>query len=655
MELLSGITIIIIIAVVAALVCHKLGIPSIVGFLLTGVVAGPHVLGVVRAAEQIKDLSEIGVVLLLFVIGLELSVSGLMATRRQFLVGGSIQLFGTAVVVGVATYLILDATLAQSGFLGAVVALSSTAIVLRLLQERAELESPHGRMVLGTLIYQDIAVVPLMLVAPLLAGAAGTASSSSVAVLLIRIVAVGLGAWIAYRWVVPWLLFQIARTHSREAFLLGVLAICATIALLTQEAGLSLALGAFLAGLIISESEYSHQAVGVILPFRDVFMCLFFVSVGMQLDVAYLLQHPGLIVALTLGVLVIKPLIGAVAAIASGLPLRNAVLAGMALGQIGEFSLVATQAGVASGLLGGELFQIVLDTVVLSMLAAPLLFALAPRTAETLQRMPWTSRLRSGFGASLAASAHNYARHIVIVGFGVTGKNVARAAIEAGVDYAAIDISAETVRSERRAGMHLHYGDATTDAILHYVNAEKALVVVVAVNDPAAARRITELSRRIAPNAFILVRSRYLTEIEALHILGADEVIADELEVSIEIFSRVLARCLVPREEIESFVDDVRAEWRDMARSLSPAATAVHDLRVEIPDLATYSFRLTVTSPLAGLTIAESGLRVGHGVTVLAVKRGNESIGNPVGATNLEIGDVLFVIGPREWDPGSVS
>jgi len=543
--ILFDITIIFAVSVVAVLICYRLRIPSSAGFLLAGVLAGPDVLGLVRGVEDIEHLAEIGVVLLLFVIGLEFSLSSIYDMRRQFLTGGTVQMFGTALVVGAGTYL-MGSDVAQSAYLGFVVALSSTAIVLKMLQERAELDSPHGRMVLGTLIYQDIAVVPLMLAAPLLAGDSAASGSPSVLVLLARVVGVAAVAFVAYRWAVPWLLFQIARTRNREAFLLGVLTICAGIALLTQQAGLSLALGAFLAGLIISESEYSHQAVGVILPFRDAFMSLFFVSIGMLLDVDFLLSQPARLAALTLGILLIKPVVGAVAALAVGLPVRNAVLAGMSLGQIGEFSLVAMTAAVTAGLLGDDMFQTVLDTAVLSMLLAPAMFAVAPRVAQTLQNTSPASRFGRGSGSARLTVEHPYEEHIIIVGFGVTGRNLARAARTAGIPYAVIEINAEVVRDELQKGEAIHYGDATYEAILHHVEVEKARAIVVVINDPAAARRIVELARRLAPRALIVVRSRYLKEMEALYSLGADEVIADELEISKEVLSSVLARFQEP-------------------------------------------------------------------------------------------------------------
>lgn len=652
---LFDITVIFALAVAAAVVCHRLNVPSSIGLLLAGVIAGPDVLGLVRNVEQIELVSEIGVVLLLFVIGLEFSLGDIAHLRRQFLVGGSLQFFGTAAVVGVAT-VAMGSTWQQSVYLGFVVALSSTAIVLRMLQERAELDAPHGRAVLAALIYQDIAVVPVMLTAPLLAGAGGGAEAAGREVLLLvaRVAAVAVFAYVAYRWIVPRVLERITETRTSEAFLLGVITLCVGIAVLTQSVGLSLALGAFLAGLIISESDYSHQAVTVMLPFRDVFMSLFFVSIGMLLDIQFLIADPLRLAALTLGVLLIKPVVAGISTLVLGLPIRSAVLSGMALGQIGEFSLVATQAGVVAGLLTGDVFQTVLDAAVLTMLATPVLVALGPRLADAAARSPLARLERRGFPSARVGSAHAYSGHVLIVGFGVTGRNLARTAHLADVPYAILELNAGSVQEGLAEGEPIHYGDATQEGILRHVDAEKARAIVVVIDDPPGARRIVELARRVAPDAFILVRTRYLREVEVLQRLGADEVIADELEVSIEVFSRVLARMLVPREEIKHLIGEVRGDWRRMARTLAKDATAVPDLRVHVPDLTTHTLRLSPRSRLDGRTIADSGLRAEHGVTVIAVTRESESVSNPNGDFVLRAGDVLFVVGPAEWDPESV-
>jgi CPA2 family monovalent cation:H+ antiporter-2 len=644
-------------SVLAAVLCHRLRLPSAIGLLLAGMVAGPHALRLVRNAHEIEVLAEIGVVLLLFVIGLEISIADLDRLKRFFAIGGSVQFFVTAIVIA----LLLPATgllPQQSLYLGFVVALSSTAIVLRALQERGELETPHGRSILSILIYQDVGVVPVMLTAPLLAGlvrgtavAGATDGLQALGGLLLKVSLVAVFGYSAYRWIVPWVLERITQTRSSEAFLLGVFMLCVGIAVFTQSLGLSLALGAFLAGFILSESDYSHQAVAVMLPFRDVLMSLFFISIGMLLDGSHLWRHLGPLLVLTAAVLVIKPLLAAVASLVVGLPLRQAVLSGMALGQVGEFSLVATKAGVSAGLLSEPVFQSLLVVAVLTMLATPLMIQVAPRLAERL------AHTRLGRWTETKATAETSEREsqtppsVLIVGFGVTGRNLANSCRRCDVPFAVIELNAALVKQARADGLPIHYGDASQPGILALVRAHQARAIVVVIDDPAAARRIVELARRQAPEAYILVRSRYLREVEPLSQLGADEVIADELEVSIEVFSRVLARMLVPRERIKQLIGDVRGEWRQMARNLSPEATRVHDLRLLLPELATRSLPLAAASPWVGRTIAQSRLRVDHGVMVLAVQRAGETLANPGGDLLLQAGDVLFVIAPKDWEP----
>lgn len=658
-SLLTDLVVIFALSVLAAIVCHRLRLPSAIGLLLAGVLAGPQALRLVRNAHEIELLAEIGVVLLLFVIGLEISIADLARLKRFFSVGGSSQFFGSAAVVAL-LLLPLGLLPAQGVYLGFVVALSSTAIVLRLLQDRGELETPHGRSILAILLYQDIGVVPVMLMAPLLAGvlspSAGTstrggAGLATIALLLGKILVVGLFCYAAWRWLVPWVLERITRTRSSEAFLLGVFMLCIGIAVLTQSLGLSLALGAFLAGFILSESEYSHQAVAVMLPFRDVLMSLFFISIGMLLNIPYVLGHPLQVVLLTLAVLLVKPLLGAVASLLVGLPLRQAVLSGLALGQVGEFSLVATRAGVDAGLLGQETFQCVLAVAVLSMLSTPALVAASPGLSRWLACTPFGAWVRRFETPSREVSAAVLEHHVAIVGFGVTGRNLARSCRSSDVPYAVVELNAALVRQAREDGEPVIYGDASQPAILELVNVTRARAVVVVIDDRGAARRIVELVRRLAPAAFILVRSRYLREVETLLALGADEVIADELEVSIEVFSRVLARMLVPRDQIKRLIGDVRGEWRRMARHLAPEATRVNDLRVVLPQLATHSIALQEGNSLVGRSIARSGLRQEHGVTVLAVHRAGQTLANPSGDLVFEVEDVLFVIGPQDWEP----
>jgi len=272
-----------------------------------------------------------------------------------------------------------------------------------------------------------------------------------------------------------------------------------------------------------------------------------------------------------------------------------------------------------------------------------------------LQRLQQGRLLRGRLLEDAPAPSEAYNGHILIVGFGVTGHNLAYSARRSNVPYAVVEVNAGIVKEARAQGEPIHYGDASQPPILELVHADRARAIVVVIDDPAGARRVVELCRRFAPDAYVLVRSRYLREVEALMALGADEVIADELEVSIEVFSRVLARMLVPREDIKAMIGDVRGDWRRMTRGLAKEATAVHDLRVAVPNLATHSLRLGPRSPLLGATIATSRLREDYGVNVLAVTRSGEAIGNPPGELAFQQGDVLFVIGPTDWDADQIT
>ncbi len=653
MELLTDLAIAFGLSVVAVLLCHRIKVPPVIGFLIGGIVAGPHVLRVVSTSEQVELLAELGIALLLFVIGLELSLRDLAEIRKPFLFGGSVQMGFTAGAIAVGS-VIMGRTPGQALFLGLVVALSSTAVVLKLLQDRAEMEAPHGRMALGTLIYQDIAVVPVMIAAPLFAGAAASSSADSVplAEFFMRVGAVGLIVLVAYKWVIPIVLEQVARTRNREAFLLTVLVICMGIALASGAAGLSLALGAFLAGLIISDSPYSQQAVSVIMPFRDVFTSLFFVSIGMLVDIPFIIAHPVLILLLTLGLLVIKPLAAGTATVLLGYPMRTAIMAGMALGQIGEFSFLLAEEGATVGVLDHDTFQVVVACAVLSMILTPAMMALSAPFASWVTRLPLPEWLLQGAAHRQLGHVHEHAEgHVLVIGFGVTGRNVYEAVEHIGLPATAVELNIDHVREGRKATVDIHYGDATNEAVLEHVHASRAKAIVVAVDDPMATRRIIELARRLAPDAFIMARTRYRRGTEGLYALGADEVIADEVEVSVEIMARVLARLLVPKDDIHRAVVQTRSDMQEMARPLSHDTLSSGDLRVEIPEMRTQSFRAIEGSPYPGHSIAELGLRPRFGVTVLAVRRDGNNIANPHGDTRIEVGDVLFVIGPPDWDP----
>ena len=645
-QLLKDIVIIVGLSIFVIYICHKIRVPAIVGFLFTGILAGPHGLGLVKAVHEVEILAEIGVVLLLFTIGIEFSLRNLLQIRRSILIGGSLQVLLTILVTFVIARQV-GQPFGQSVFIGFLISLSSTAIVLKLMQERAEVDSPHGRTALAVLIFQDVIIVPMILVTPLLAGATGSLDES-----LFGLVAKGIGiillVMLSAKWIVPQFLYQVARTRSRELFLFSIVVVCLAVAWLTSSAGLSLALGAFLAGLIISESEYSHQAFGNILPFRDLFISFFFVSIGMLLDLGFLFEQPMFIALITLGVLALKTIIAGSVTVLLGFPLRTTILVGFALSQVGEFSFILSKTGVEHHLLGENIFQLFLAVSVLTMAATPFVVALAPGMADFILRLPLPARLKSGFYPQTQRKVAAKKDHLIIVGFGVNGRNVARVARAAGIPYVVIEMNPDTVRSEQAKGEPIHYGDATQEAVLGHAHIKSAMVMIVAIADPAAARRITEISRRLNPEAHLIVRTRYLQEMKPLYELGATEVIPEEFETSVEIFARVLTKYLVPRDEIEKLVAEVRSDGYQMFRSLSKESVSFSGLKLQLPDVQVCVIRVDEASPLAGKSLAQIELRKKHEVAVLAIRRDSRILTSPDGEMLLAANDVLFVLGPPE-------
>ncbi|MBN2488892.1 MAG: cation:proton antiporter, partial [Methanosarcinaceae archaeon] len=434
--LLNDVIIIFGLSIAIIFIFHRLHVPTIVGFLLTGMLAGPHGLAVISAVQDVNVLAEMGIILLLFAIGAELSLKDMWQIKKEVLIGGLLQVLLTIIVVFVILSKIgLD--FGEAIFIGFLISLSSTAIVLKLLQERDEIDTPHGKTTLAILIFQDIIIVPMILVTPLLAGETANLGGSPL-VLIGEGIGFVLLVIISAKWIVPYLLYQIARTRSRELFLLSIVFICFSVALLTSSLGLSLSLGAFLAGLIISESEYSQQALSNILPFRDIFMSLFFVSIGMLLDINYLFQHPGLFVLIALSVLALKASIAGFVTTLLGYPLRTTILVGLALGQVGEFSFVLSVFGVEYGLLDANIYQFFLAVSILTMVSTSSIIAVSPRIADSILRLPMPERLTSGIPMPELNGSTKKVRlkdHIIIIGFGVNGKNVARAAMSAGIPY----------------------------------------------------------------------------------------------------------------------------------------------------------------------------------------------------------------------------
>lgn len=645
--LLTDIVIILGLSVAVLLFFHFLRLPAVVGFLLTGILAGPHGFGLIGAVHEVETLAEVGVILLLFTIGIEFSFKKLVEIKKQVVIGGSFQVSLTILAVFVIARQIGQPS-PEAIFYGFLISLSSTAIVLRLIQERAEVDTPHGRTSLGILLFQDVIIVPMILFTPILAGKHTGQMNSDIFIFVAKGIAIISLVPVAAKWLMPWLLHQVARTRSKELFLLTVVTICLTIAWLTSNAGLSLALGAFIAGLIISESEYSHQALGNILPFRNVFTSFFFVSIGMLLDTAFLVNNLIIILITSAGVLILKAFIASSTAILMGLPLRSGILAGLSICQVGEFSFILSSTGVDHGLLADH-YQLFLAVAVLTMAATPFIISLAPSFADRILQIPLPVKLKTGLWPEPEKKRYKKLKqHLVIIGFGLNGRNVAHAAKMTGIPYMIIEISPDTVRREREKGEPIFYGDAIHEEVLRHAGVENATVVVVAIHDPAATRGIAESVRKLTRKAYLIIRTRYLTEMQALYDLGANEVIPEEFETSVEIFSRVLATYLIPRDEIDKLIIQLRSDGYEMFRNLSGKFSSFSSLDLHLPDVEVASMRVEEGSQILGKSLIELELRKKHGVTVLAVRRDSQTFPNPEADAPFYADDILYVVGTPE-------
>ncbi|CAD6494032.1 MAG: Glutathione-regulated potassium-efflux system protein KefB [Candidatus Argoarchaeum ethanivorans] len=663
--LLGNIVILLVLSIVVLFACSHLRIPTVVGFFLTGMLVGPCGLELIKAGHEVEILAEIGVILLLFTIGIEFSLESLLRIKKSVLMGGSLQVWLTVLAV-FAIAMKLGQSFGESIFLGFLISLSSTAIVLKVIQERAEVVSLHGSTTLGVLIYQDIIIVPMMLFTPLLVGATANLGELPLT-LVIKVIGIIVFVFVSAKWIVPHGLHQIIRTRNRELFLLFVVVTCLGFAWLFSSVGLSLALGAFLAGLVISESEYAHQALGNILPFHDIAMSFFFISIGMLLDVGFLFQHLGIIVLIALGVIALKTTIAGFATILLGFPIRTAVLVGLALSQIGEFSFVLSKTGVEYGLLTGSNYQLFLAVSVLTMAATSFTIAFAPRAADIALRLPIPERLKTGLSSVQEMKRSCKKNHLIIIGFGFNGRNLARAAKAGGIPYVIIEMNPETVREEKakgkpiyygdaalaalqhtelkETGEPIYYGDATHEEVLKHADINGARVVVIAISDLAATRRIVSLVRKLNPVVCILVRTRYLRDIKSLHEIGANVVIPGEFETSVEILTRVLRRFLVPESDIEKYVAEIRSGDYEILQNFRRESASLLDLKHHFYDLKVVTFRVGEKSGIVGKTLSQIDLRKEYDVTLLTIHRGSQILSNPSGDMQLCANDVLVVFG----------
>lgn len=648
LPLLQDILIILGFSVIVVFILQRFRLPSILGFLITGIIIGPDGLSLIGTGHEVEMISEIGVILLLFVIGMELSLKQLASIRKTIFIGGTLQV-GLAVAITAAINRLMGLAWNESVFIGFLFSLSSTAIVLKILQDRDEISAPHGRNALGILIFQDIIVIPMILVSPILAGNS-TDIGLAILDLLAKsglIIAITL---ISARFIVPRLMHFIAKTKSKELFLLTTLTICFAVAFLTSEAGLSLALGAFLAGLVISESEYSHQATSTILPFKELFTSFFFISIGMLLNTGFFIEHAGVVLLIVLAVFIIKGTLATFVTALLRYPPRIALLTGLALFQIGEFSFILSKVGIENELLSTEMNQYFLSVSIVTMFLTPFVMMFSGNLSAVLIpagiQKKWGLFLSKGRKRETAKESEMN-NHLIIIGYGINGRNVARAARYIDIPYVILELNAGTVREEKSKGEQILFGDATQPHILNSVKVNKARAVVIAISDPTATEYIVSNIRHISQSVYTIVRTRYVSEINELIALGADEVIPEEFETSVAIFSRVLQNFLVPVDEIENLVRSIRADNYKMFQTPPKIPRTLKPTK--IPDFKVTCIRLEADSgDIVGKSISQANIRNKYGVNILAITRKNKTIYPISPDKKLLQNDLVYVSGDPE-------
>ncbi|HKQ97448.1 MAG TPA: cation:proton antiporter [Candidatus Polarisedimenticolia bacterium] len=660
-DLIGLLVVLLAVACTVLLVVSRLGLPPVVGYLLSGIVLGPNVMGHLSENDAVSSLAEIGLLLLMFTIGLEFDTQYFMRIRRAAIGGGVLQI-GLTILGAVALTPFLGLPPATGVVVGCILALSSTAVVLKSLMDHGLLDSLAGRISLGILIFQDLSIVPMMILLPISRGSAETIVLDLVGATARAGFLLGITLLLNRR-VMPRFLHLMAASRNQELFLLGTLTLCLGMAWVSHLFGVSYALGAFLAGLILGGTDYAHQMNALILPFRDVFAGVFFVAMGMLFDPRFALGAWEAVLLLLVVIIAGKAILTTIAVAAFRFPLTVALQVGLNLAQVGEFSFLLALMARAGGLIDERVYKVFIAAAVCSMLLAPLVTRFSPALVAALGRfgggfMPAWERLAQRYERSVldvpgapgvAASGKNApTRHAVILGYGTVGRALGDVLLSNGVPFVALELDPDVVRVARRRGHPVLYGDSSSEDLLRRCGVDRARMVLVTLPDPVMSRRVIRSARHMNPDLFILARGRRATEDQPLYDDGADEVIHETFEVGIEFIARVLRRMHVPKQEIERQVGRVRSGRYDIFRRRDFEPLPIGDVRATLDSLRVEFLALPAASPLAHRHLRDAGIREATGALVLAVIRDGNVTHAPDADFVLLPGDTLLVSGAVE-------
>jgi CPA2 family monovalent cation:H+ antiporter-2 len=530
MHILTDLIIILSVSAVVLFISTRLKLPSIVGFLIAGILVGPFGVELISTDEEVHEMAEIGILLLLFSIGIEFSLEKLIEAKKLVLVGGSFQVVLSLIIFFLAAWQ-LGLELNQALFVGMLFAMSSTAIVLQLFQDKGWMNTLFGKTSVSVLIFQDIIIIPMMLVAPYLAPE-GAAASGSIGKVLLGVALVVVVVFAA-RKLVPPLIRSIVHTHNQELFLISIIVICFATAFITQQLGLKLALGAFLAGLVISESEYSFEALKNIMPFKKVFTAIFFVSVGMLLNLNFVATHLLMLLGITVAVMLVKFLIIVPVAFYLNIGIRNALISGLVLCQVGEFAFILSEVGLEAGLLSEFNYQLFLTVSILSMITSAIMIGFSPRIAGKIINFAfWKDWVSKYDTTKCLPEVCTLVDHTIIIGFGPGGRRVADHLSKKKAPLAIVEKNERNITEDDHSYAEIFIGDGKDEEVLKRAAIESARQVIITVPETTIAEDLTIKVRKLNHHARIVVRTKYEEEAVHLHKLGADHVVPDEISVA---------------------------------------------------------------------------------------------------------------------------
>ncbi len=624
--------------------------PILLGYLIAGIAIGPAGLGLIKELVQVETLAQFGVAFLLFALGVEFSFSELNKVRGISLGGGGLQLVLTIAVTAVISLAMGWVTSPPQGvFLGAILSLSSTAVVLKCLMERNETGTPHGQVMLGILVVQDLALGLMLAILPAL-DKPPEELGVAIGWALAQTGLFGLGAIAAGIWVIPRLLRVIARTESKELFLLCIVVLCLGIALLTEYLGLSIEMGAFVAGLMISEVEYSDQTLTYVEPLRDIFASLFFAAIGMLIDPVFLWNNLELILGLVALVFVGKFLIITPIVRFFGYPLKTALIAGLGLAQIGEFSFVLASEGQTLGLITREVYLLILGTTAVTLVLTPFVLRLVPQLFIWAEAIPWLKSWLDGSDLPLEVSDNIPMQpHVVVCGYGRIGRNIVRLLRDHSYPVVVIDQSERCVQELRELQIPYIYGNAASLHVLEKAGVTTATGMAIALPDPMSTRLCLKRALELTPDLDVVVRANQTKDIELLYQLGAKEVVQPEFETSLELSAHLLTELGLPLPVIQREMQLIRTAHYQELRTDRPAYQVSRELKEATQGMGNQWYPLPQYSPLIGMTLEETNLRRLTGISLMAIQReGGEEVDYPDAKTMLQPGDRLLVVGEPE-------